>query len=72
LVLPKTEVRKPVETIADQTITGNQYTVVKGDSLWNIAVRAYQDGYQWVKIADENNLGNPDKIHPGNVLNIPR
>lgn len=72
LVLPKAEVRKPAETIADQTITDKQYTVVKGDSLWNIAVRAYQDGYQWVKIANENNLSNPDMIHPGNILNIPR
>ena len=72
LILPKTEVKKPTAIIADQTITGNQYTVVKGDSLWKIAVRAYQDGYQWVKIASENNLSNPDMIHPGNVLNIPR
>jgi nucleoid-associated protein YgaU len=72
LILPKTEVKKATVIIADQTITGNQYTVVKGDSLWGIALRAYQDGYQWVKIANENNLSNPNKIHPGNVLSIPR
>lgn len=72
LVLPKTEVKKPAQIVTDQTITGNQYTVVKGDSLWKIAVRAYQDGYQWVKIAHENNLGNPNMIHPGNVLKLPR
>jgi len=72
LVLPKVAVRKPVEKIAEQTITGGEYIVVKGDSLWKIAVRAYGDGYQWVKIASENNLANPDLIHPGNVLTIPR
>jgi len=72
LVLPKVAVRQPVEKIAEQQITGNKYTVVKGDNLWNIAVRAYQDGYQWVKIAHENNLANPNLIHPGNVLKLPR
>jgi len=71
LVLPKAEVRKPAMEVA-QTITGSEYTVAKGDSLWDISVRAYQDGYQWVKIAHENNLSNPDIIHPGNVLKIPR
>jgi nucleoid-associated protein YgaU len=72
LVLPKVAVRKPVEKVVGQPITGNEYTVVKGDNLWNIAVRAYQDGYQWVEIAHENNLANPNLIHPGNVLTIPR
>lgn len=72
LVLPKATVKQPVEKIVEQSITADQYTVVKGDSLWDIAVRAYQDGYQWVKIASENNLSNPDLIHPGNVLKLPR
>ncbi len=53
-------------------ITGGTYTVVKGDNLWNIAVRAYGDGYKWVKIAQENNLSNPNLIHRGNVLTLPR
>jgi len=46
--------------------------VVKGDNLWQIALRAYGDGYQWVKIARENKLANPDLIHSGNILKIPR
>ena len=53
-------------------ITGNTYTVVKGDFLWNIAVRAYGDGYQWVKIAKVNNLVSPNMIFSGNVLQLPR
>ncbi|MCX6726053.1 MAG: LysM peptidoglycan-binding domain-containing protein [Candidatus Shapirobacteria bacterium] len=74
LTLPKTEVKKPVVKTAGSavTITGDQYIVVKGDSLWTIAVRAYQDGYQWTKIARENSLSNPNIIHPGNSLIIPR
>jgi len=53
-------------------ITGNSYTVVKGDYLWTIAVRAYGDGYKWTEIAKANNLVNPDLIFSGNVLKLPR
>lgn len=53
-------------------ITGTSYTIVKGDNLWTIAVRAYGDGYQWVKIARANNLNNPELINSGNILVIPR
>lgn len=53
-------------------IIGNVYVVVKDDDLWHIAVRAYGDGYQWVKIAKANNLTNPSLIHVGNKLIIPR
>jgi nucleoid-associated protein YgaU len=58
--------------LESEAISGGTYTVQKGDSLWDIAVRAYGDGYQWVKIADENGLVNPNIIHAGNVLTIPR
>jgi nucleoid-associated protein YgaU len=54
------------------SITGGTYTVVKGDCLWDIAVRAYGDGYMWTDIAEANNLANPDIIHAGNVLVLPR
>ena len=55
-----------------ETISGGTYTVVKGDSLWDIAVRAYGDGYKWTEIANENSLVNPDVIHAGNILVLPR
>lgn len=78
LTIPKVEAKQI--TLADQektteqpgAIKGEQYTVVKGDTLWNISVRAYQDGYSWVKIAQANNLDNPNVIHPGNTLVLPR
>lgn len=53
-------------------ITENSYTVASGDSLWQIAVRAYGDGYRWTDIAKANNLTNPSLIHAGNVLKLPR
>jgi len=67
-IIPK--VSQPTKTL--EPITGDTYTVVKGDNLWQIALRAYGDGYQWVKIARENKLANPNLIHSGNILKIPR
>jgi nucleoid-associated protein YgaU len=79
LTLPNVAAKQPtatkhVSTISQgvQTITGGSYTVVHGDSLWKIAVRAYGDGYKWVIIAKANNLKNPNIIHAGNVLVLPR
>jgi nucleoid-associated protein YgaU len=59
-------------TRREDPISGASYTVVKGDTLWDIAIRAYGDGYRWVDIAQENELANPDLIHPGNVFVLPR
>lgn len=54
-----------------KTISGDKYTVVNGDSLWKIAVRAYGDGYRWSEIAKLNNLKNPNLIYPNNELKLP-
>jgi nucleoid-associated protein YgaU len=47
------------------------YTVVAGDTLWDIAMKNYGSGYKWTDIANANNLVNPDLIYPGNVLTLP-
>ena len=76
LSIPKVEAK--TATVSKPTIssgisiTGSTYTVVKGDSLWDIAVRAYGDGYKWVEISRENKLVNPNVIHAGNILILPR
>lgn len=58
---------------APNKITGDSYTIQHGDDLWDIAVRAYGDGYKWVDIAKANNLMNtPNLIFSGNKLVIPR
>ena len=50
------------------------YVVVAGDSLSKIAKRLYGDGNQWRKIheANKDTVKNPDVIHPGQKLKIPR
>lgn len=51
---------------------GTTYTVVHGDNLWKISVKAYGTGYKWMEIALANKLVHPGVIHAGNVLQIPR
>lgn len=83
---PGEEVVAPTEETVDPSVTPEvvmeegetsqstttEYVVVKGDSLWSIAVDQYNDGYKWVDIARANKLINPDLIHAGNRLNLPR
>ena len=61
-----------VTPAAPEAISSDSYTVVKGDNLWSIAVRAYGDGYKWTEIAKANKLVHPSLIHPGNDLTLPR
>ncbi len=70
ITLPKLEGLNKVE---DNKILPGEYKVVEGDSLWKIAVRAYQDGYQWTKIWEKNKskIYNPNGLEIGMVLNIP-
>lgn len=64
LAFHKEEVENPIEEA--------EYTVQKGDTLWDIAVRAYGDGYQWTEVAQANNLANPNHIEVSQKLQIPR
>lgn len=64
----KTEEQK--ETILSSS-SDKQYTVVRGDTLWNICVKHYNNGYKWIEVAKANNLKNPHLIHAGNVLILP-
>ena len=81
LEIPKAAVRGEVveqqiqtQVVAAQTVASDSYTVQKGDSLWSIAVRAYQDGYKWSEIvkANQDKIANPDQIEVGMVLALPR
>jgi len=55
-----------------ETSLPTKYTVVKGDYLSQIAAKYYGDGNKWTAIASENKLANPEVIHAGNVLSIPK
>ena len=50
------------------------YTVKSGDSLSKIARAVYGDAAQWRRIheANKQQIPNPDLIHPGQELIIPR
>jgi nucleoid-associated protein YgaU len=77
LNIPSVEVKAVAKSKTDLptndiSITGATYQVQKGDCLWDIAIRAYGDGYRWTQIADENHLTNPNLIFSGNILTLPR
>lgn len=76
LKLPKTAVitvgTKVASKVVLPTIAGDSYTVEKGDHLWNIAVRAYGDGYKWSEIVKANEIAHPNYIEVGQVLKLPR
>lgn len=60
------------QTIWGEKITANTYTVVEGDWLSKISGRAYGDVLMYKKLAEANNISNPDLIFPGQVLKLPR
>lgn len=79
LDIPDVAAKKPtvtktaeVSTTTSGAIATSSYVVIHGDTLWDISVRAYGDGFKWVEIAKANGLTNPNLIHAGNVLTLPR
>lgn len=58
-------------TPSDNPVT--TYTVVSGDSLWNIAKKYYGDGSKYTAIYETNKdkIANPSLIYAGQVLTIP-
>ena len=57
----------------DSEDAGRTYTVQSGDTLWKIATEMYGSGGKYMKIFEANTdiLENPDRIKPGQVLQIP-
>lgn len=53
--------------------SGTTHTVVRGDTLSAIAKQAYGKASLWPRIYDANRdqLDNPDRIKPGQILKIP-
>jgi nucleoid-associated protein YgaU len=62
----------PSQTAWGSRITTDTYTVVEGDWLSKIAGRSYGDIMQFSKIAQANNITDPNQIVVGMVIKIPR
>lgn len=54
-------------------VVGKMYTVVKGDTLWDLSGRYYKNPFLWGKIYNANfrTVANPDRINPKEELIIP-
>ena len=59
-------------------ISGEQYTVKEGDTLWEIAEARYGSGFEWTQIRDANSgqigmlpNGTQALITPGQTLTLP-
>lgn len=69
---PAVETSPPPSEQWGPPITADTYTVVEGDWLSKIAGRAYGDIMTYKRLAQANNIPNPDLIYPGQVIKIPR
>ncbi len=67
----KDELNAQIDVVAPASVT---YTVQAGDTLSKIAKAHLGDANAYMKIFDANKdqLTDPDKIKPGQVLNIPQ
>jgi nucleoid-associated protein YgaU len=63
------------EVLPEQTegLSFEKYTVAKNDTLQKISMKFYGTTKKWNKIyeANKNTLRAPDKLYPGQVINIP-
>lgn len=72
---PKADFSKVQSSVSstEQAVGATTYTVKKGDTLSHIAKAHYGRASQWKRIfeANRDQLDDPDRIKPGQVLKIP-
>ena len=57
--------------VAEESNLPTTHTVAEGEDLWTISERYYESGYNWVDIAEANELSSPGNITVGQELTIP-
>jgi LysM repeat protein len=61
-----------ISPLSAETQEYKDYTVIKGDTLWDISQKELEDPFLWPKIWKENTgISNPDRIYPGQKIRIP-
>jgi hypothetical protein len=73
-VPPPSQIREPVQTKEEPTITVfEEYKVQQNDTLQKISQKFYNSINKWSRIYDANRdvLKSPDSIYPGQTLKIP-
>ena len=69
------EIKVEITSAETKVQPESEYVVKSNDSLWKIAVNVYGDGYQWVKIYQENKtkIGrNPNLLLSGTKISLPK
>ena len=63
-----------VPTQVQAPVVQERYQVIKGDCLWKISAKVYQDAFKWVLIfkANRDQIQDPDLIYPRQILSISR
>jgi len=61
-LIPRTSLSSPSDSVV--------YNVKKGDTLYRITERYTGDGWNYPKVARENEIPNPDLIFPDQKINI--
>lgn len=71
---PSSNIETTTDTSGDVTkanLPGN-YTVKADDTLFTIAEKYYDSGWEYVRIVEANNVSDPDNLAEGQVLIIPK
>lgn len=55
----------------EESLQEGEYIVQKGDNLWKISLKVYQDGNLYHKILEANNMSSDDTLVTGQKLIIP-
>ncbi|MFH1191486.1 MAG: LysM peptidoglycan-binding domain-containing protein [Candidatus Omnitrophota bacterium] len=70
--IEKSEIFQPIQA-KKANLSFEKYTVTKNDTLQKISKKFYGTTKSWMKIYEANKdvLRGPDKLYPGQILNIP-